>query len=1179
MKRTINTNYRLVWNSALGIFIAVSELAKANGKKAGLILSLAVAGMTVGPTALAADTEIPNGEVVNGATINAGDSQTVYGQVINTTILGDGEQSVKTGGRAENTTITGDGYQSIDGGGQAIDTTVTGMASDNGRCMFKRDCGEGHRYIDAVQELNDDATTQGSVPIGATAQGTILNAGGHQFIEERGVASTTIINADGYQEVLEQGIATDTTINAGGAQGVINGGYATRTIVGTASPDSTPTDTAYQIVAGNVITDDGTTVISTAENTTINNGGFQFVSDGATIINSVVNQGGRLELHQQNTEFIFDEGDALNENALSTTAKNVTINAGGTMLVSEGTQAFDTTISDGGEQYVNEGGTADRTIISGADGQQFVGGIATNTIVSGRVSNDESEDPDCGFDCSDGHRYVISEQSVGGNGVATGTILNAGGWQFLYGGSAIDTTINADGYQEVNLGGTATGTIINERGAQGVISGSAIDTTIGVVTSDVRLQDIAYQVVLNTGSLAENTTINNGGVQLVAEGGAAKNSIVNYGGRLELRLQDNYFDRGEEALTGTATDVTVNNGSTLDVGEGTSATNVTMNAGSALITSTAADVSGTNRLGNFSVDSATGHATNVLLENGGRLDVLTDGTADNTTVDNGGTLAVASGGEAQNVTMNAGGILIANTGSTINGTNENGAFAIDAASGTASNLVLNAGSQFTVQQGGEASDTTVNNGGTLNVRNNSRLTGTTVLRGTLNFTSAPGQFDTLTVSNLNGDGGTINMSIRLDDPTFPTDTLVIDGGQATGHTTLNFTNNGDSGLGLATTGEGIQVVNAINGATTTDDAFSLGRPLQAGAYNYALHHGSADESWYLSSVAGYRDEVSLYSSLFAQSMDYDHALAGSYDQRHVNGGHDNTLWMRIQGGHLGYENSDGIAHGDAPESSGSYGFVQLGSDLFHYQGDTVTLIAGIYAAAGLSSSDIKNDSHANAGTVRDNVYSVGSYLTAANANGLWLDIVAQGSRHNLNTDSDNNSFNTDGWGWLGSLETGLPLNVTERLVLESQLQYIYQNVSLDDGHDSGGYVKFSDGSAQHIRAGIRFGNRSEIAFTRGTSSGNDVKRSLSELPINWWVRPSVIRTFSSDGDLSMGTATAGSNVTFTPSQNGTSLDLQTGIEAQIRHNVTIGVQGGYTRSVGGNSADGYNGQATLKIAF
>ncbi|EEZ0293883.1 TPA: hypothetical protein ND687_004346 [Escherichia coli] len=30
------------------------------------------------------------------------------------------------------------------------------------------------------------------------------------------------------------------------------------------------------------------------------------------------------------------------------------------------------------------------------------------------------------------------------------------------------------------------------------------------------------------------------------------------------------------------------------------------------------------------------------------------------------------------------------------------------------------------------------------------------------------------------------------------------------------------------------------------------------------------------------------------------------------------------------------------------------------------------------------------------------------------------------------------------------------------------------------------------------------------------KHSVRELPVNWWVQPSVIRTFSSRGDMSMG---------------------------------------------------------------
>ncbi|MGS0639738.1 AIDA repeat-containing protein, partial [Citrobacter sp. VF227] len=153
---------------------------------------------------------------------------------------------------------------------------------------------------------------------------------------------------------------------------------------------------------------------------------------------------------------------------------------------------------------------------------------------------------------------------------------------------------------------------------------------------------------------------------------------------------------------------------------------------------------------------------------------------------------------------------------------------------------------------------------------------------------------TLTTTRLVGQGGTINMRINLSDPEFQRDMLVIDGGQATGKTWLNFTHTGDAGLGLATTGDGIRVVDAINGATTDAGAFSLARKLQAGVYNYTLNHGSADESWYLTSEAGYRSEVALYASLFAQSMDYDRALAGNYSQRSTVKG-DSGVWGRIQG--------------------------------------------------------------------------------------------------------------------------------------------------------------------------------------------------------------------------------------------------------------------------------------------
>ncbi len=51
-----------------------------------------------------------------------------------------------------------------------------------------------------------------------------------------------------------------------------------------------------------------------------------------------------------------------------------------------------------------------------------------------------------------------------------------------------------------------------------------------------------------------------------------------------------------------------------------------------------------------------------------------------------------------------------------------------------------------------------------------------------------------------------------------------------------------------------------------------------------------------------------------------------------------------------------------------------------------------------------------------------------------------------------------------------------------------------------------------------------MTFGEGTSSRDTLrdsaKHSVRELPVNWWVQPSVIRTFSS-GDMSVGTSAAG----------------------------------------------------------
>ncbi|NYY32239.1 autotransporter adhesin Ag43, partial [Escherichia coli] len=577
-------------------------------------------------------------------------------------------------------------------------------------------------------------------------------------------------------------------------------------------------------------------------------------------------------------------------------------NTGG-QWIQNGGIAGNTTVTTNGRQVVLEGGTASDTVIRDGGGQSL-NGLAVNTTLNNR-----------------------GEQWVHEGGVATGTIINRDGYQSVKsGGLATGTIINtgAEGgpdsdnsYTGQKVQGTAESTTINKNGRQIILfSGLARDTLI-YAGGDQSVHGRALNTTLNGGyqyvhrdGLALNTVINEGGWQVVKAGGAAGNTTINQNGELRVHA-------------------------------GGEATAVTQNTGGALVTSTAATVIGTNRLGNFTVEN--GKADGVVLESGGRLDVLESHSAQNTLVDDGGTLAVSAGGKATSVTITSGGALIADSGATVEGTNASGKFSIDGTSGQASGLLLENGGSFTVNAGGQAGNTTVGHRGTLTLAAGGSLSGRTQLSkgasmvlngdvvstgdivnaGEIRFdnqttpnaalsravakSNSPVTFHKLTTTNLTGQGGTINMRVRLDGSN-ASDQLVINGGQATGKTWLAFTNVGNSNLGVATTGQGIRVVDAQNGATTEEGAFALSRPLQAGAFNYTLNRDS-DEDWYLRSENAYRAEVPLYTSMLTQAMDYDRILAGSRSHQTGVNGENNSVRLSIQGGHLGHDNNGGIARG------------------------------------------------------------------------------------------------------------------------------------------------------------------------------------------------------------------------------------------------------------------------------
>ncbi|EER9246037.1 autotransporter adhesin Ag43, partial [Escherichia coli] len=699
---------------------------------------------------------------------------------------------------------------------------------------------------------------------------------------------------------------------------------------------------------------------------------------------------------------VVQAGETVNDGTLTNHDNQIVFGTANGMTISTGLELGPDSEENTGGQWIQNGGIAGNTTVT-TNGRQVVleGGTASDTVIR------------------DG-----GGQSL--NGLAVNTTLNNRGEQWVHeGGVATGTIINRDGYQSVKSGGLATGTIINT-GAEGgpdsdnsytgqKVQGTAESTTINKNGRQIILfSGLARDTLIYAGGdqsvhgRALNTTLN-GGYQYVHRDGLALNTVINEGGWQVVKAG------------GAAGNTTINQNGELRVHAGGEATAVTQNTGGALVTSTAATVIGTNRLGNFTVEN--GKADGVVLESGGRLDVLESHSAQNTLVDDGGTLAVSAGGKATSVTITSGGALIADSGATVEGTNASGKFSIDGTSGQASGLLLENGGSFTVNAGGQAGNTTVGHRGTLTLAAGGSLSGRTQLSkgasmvlngdvvstgdivnaGEIRFdnqttpnaalsravakSNSPVTFHKLTTTNLTGQGGTINMRVRLDGSN-ASDQLVINGGQATGKTWLAFTNVGNSNLGVATTGQGIRVVDAQNGATTEEGAFALSRPLQAGAFNYTLNRDS-DEDWYLRSENAYRAEVPLYTSMLTQAMDYDRILAGSRSHQTGVNGENNSVRLSIQGGHLGHDNNGGIARGATPESSGSYGFVRLEGDLLRTEVAGMSLTTGVYGAAGHSSVDVKDDDGSRAGTVRDDAGSLGGYLNLVHtSSGLWADIVA-----------------------------------------------------------------------------------------------------------------------------------------------------------------------------------------------
>ena len=389
-----------------------------------------------------------------------------------------------------------------------------------------------------------------------------------------------------------------------------------------------------------------------------------------------------------------------------------------------------------------------------------------------------------------------------------------------------------------------------------------------------------------------------------------------------------------------------------------------------------------------------------------------------------------------------------------------------------------------------ASAHTVANGATLDTAGLNQTVASLDNAGTVSLLGAtPGSRLTVNGAYV-GQNGVLRIGTALGNSSSLSDRLVLDGAgaSASGVTTLQVTNLG--GLGAQTTGDGIEVISALNGATTTAqttrDAFRLaGGHVDAGAYEYRLYAADANnagENWFLRSSAlaagpAYRVEVPLFAALPEQLRLGNAVMLGNLHQRIGDGagsGVERGTWARlIRGERTVTQNGD-----VSPRSQGRLHGLQAGIDLWAQPGWR----AGLYVGQLNSDMNVRGFASGIAnqavGGNRLRSHYLGAYATYQHPDSFYVDTVLQGGRHRYGVSPlTASASHGKGDSLLASVEVGRGYRLASGWLLEPQLQFIHQRIDLDGVSIAGADVQQNTQGRWTVRAGLRV--KGELSTSAG----------------------------------------------------------------------------------------------------
>lgn len=724
------------------------------------------------------------------------------------------------------------------------------------------------------------------------------------------------------------------------------------------------------------------------------------------------------------------------------------------------------------------------------------------------------------------------------------------------------TTIGAGTLQLGNGGtsGSITGGILNlgtlaiDRSdiyaLGGVISGSGALAQVGTGTT-VLAADNTYTGLtsINAGTLQ----LGNGGTL----GGVVSNILDN--GALVIDRSDTVTLPGTISGSGTMTQSGA--GTTILTANSTYTGDTTISAG-------------TLQLGNGgTTGSIVGNVINdgaLVIDNAGTVTLpgLISGNGSLSQIGTGTTVLTSNNTYTGGTTISAGALQLGNGGTSgmvAGNVTDNGAIVFDRSddityanviSGTGSLTQL--GSGALVLQGDQTytghtnalAGTLIINGSiqsdTANVASGATLAGFANLyadlynQGTVwpgNPLAGDTQYGSFTVhGNYIGQGGVLALNTYLGGDGSPSDQLIISGGRASGTTSVLVYNT--AAESKPTSGDGILVVAAVDGATTDPGAFKLAGEVRSGVLDYRLFRGdmdgSAPDNWYLRNefvvppepgqpppepeLPGTPEpelpvdpppevlppgiypiigpEVATYGLVQPVARELGMLTLGTMDQRIGDsallasrlGSGDNgpSAWGRVFGKNI---DNTYLAFA-APNAKGTLSGIQVGADV--WQGELwpghvdragaylVYAHANVRAYGLVTNADATGYEMQRTGQINLNQTGGGIYWTHYGPGDWYLDAVAQASSEHGATSTDNARLSTKGVGYMGSLEFGYPFSIPQlgsSFILEPQAQVVWQRVRFLDAPDGLGEVSLGTTDGTSGRLGVR--GRWNVETTKG----------------------------------------------------------------------------------------------------